>query len=186
MLKKKIFLLFLFALIFLIYEQILSQTQDLELMFDKQIERLEERELGQEKIKSLLAEKSKVIESASTEFEIPFIPVIPGSRYKLGLDPYHLQIFDLIEIPKEPYFIFDVSINSAVNEQRRYLTVLEALSLIFHSSGSESELVSGVIAKASETRGIGGMKANLILSIKNGLVTTQVVEEVKYTPTCRK
>lgn len=142
------------------------RTNNLETLFDSQIATLKDRGTPKEIMEILENQKSRVLEKASSKVSsgvgnIRFLPVIPltvrgpsdlmamvrngnqvGREY---VDP--TRIFDMpLNIPKEPYYIYDVEDGSATRgkslqdareilrqQSRSPLTVVEVIALATHT-----------------------------------------------------
>lgn len=137
---------------------------NLEKLFNSQIATLKDRGVPKQIIEILWDQKGTVLKKASKEAHgdgnIPFLPVIPRtfrSPYDLmtmvrngGKAGYtHLnptQIFDVVDAPQEPYYIYDVKDGSSTHgkspenaektfksQKRSPLTVAEVMALTTHT-----------------------------------------------------
>ena len=141
-----------------------AKRNDLEKLFDSQIETLKDRGVPEQIVEILQNQKGAVVKKASEmaigDGNIPFLPVIPRSfrspydlmamvrnGSKVGytyLNP--TQISDVVDAPKEPYYIYDVEDGNSTRgkspenaekilkqENRFPLTAAEVTALTTHT-----------------------------------------------------
>ena len=152
-----------FAVAILVNPFSLYAESSYESLFDRQIQTLTDRGIPSDIVKKFQVQKPTVLKKAGegppTEEHIPFLPVIPDSFLSIEKQmtfvkngtqkgKSHLgteKISTAVQVPKEPYYIFNVedgramlgrSPNSAVtgiiNQDRSPLTVEEGIAIAIH------------------------------------------------------
>jgi len=167
-----------------------AEREDLEKLFDRQIQTLQDRGCPEQIVEILKNQRTQVIEKARemtfAEGNIPFLPVISGTYLSVYSQMSMVEkgsqvgysylkptlITDVVETPKDPYYIFDVEDGQAMRgksplqaeklikkQDRRCLTVFEVIALGIHT-----DVLSGHYVDATGSRFVLDEVPNLCLN----------------------